>query len=78
MADDSKSAIGMMMFAKLFSTLGKPVSIMILVIAAIIVSLAVMGVINLTSPEEKLADELIKAETGIDLEKVEEDLISKK
>lgn len=51
--------------------------IVILAFCAIIVTLAVTGVIGTNNPVEEIADEVIKVETGVDLEKAEKEIINK-
>lgn len=61
----------------LIKKVGKMGFILLLALCAIIVSLSVLHVIN-NGPIEQMADDLFKAETGVDLEDVEEKAISKK
>jgi len=57
---------------------GKVILYMALIAAAIVVTLSVFGIIPKTSPAAIVADDLVKEETGVDLEKAEESIVDKK
>lgn len=61
----------------LLNRFGKPILYVVLFICAFIVTLSVLGYITPESKVEQAADDVIKTETGFDLEKVEKDLFKK-
>jgi cell division protein YceG involved in septum cleavage len=65
-------------FLKWFlSEVGRMVMLGVVALAVILVTLSVLGVKAVSNPVEKVADEIVEVETGVDLEKVEEKLLKK-
>ena len=61
----------------LFSRLSGPYGLLILFVCAVIVTLSVLGIIKPSALFEQEADDFIKAQTGVDLEQVEKQVLQK-